>query len=68
MSCVSIQCLPGFLAVSTLMIYNVYCQLGHGTEFVDAWSRHVFMLAAVLYVEDLDLLHMPRGFQPMTNI
>jgi hypothetical protein len=38
---------PGFLALSTLMI-NVYRQLRHGTEFMGAWSREVFMLAAVL--------------------
>ncbi len=35
---------PGFLTVSTLMI-NVYRRLGHGTEFVGAWSRDAFMLA-----------------------
>jgi hypothetical protein len=51
----------GFLAVSTLMI-NVYPQLGHGTEFVGAWSRDVFMLAAVPCVDNLDLLHMAKGF------
>jgi hypothetical protein len=57
----------GFLAVSTLMI-NVYCQLGHGTQFVGAWLRDVFMLAAVLYVDILDLLHMTKGFSTMTNL
>jgi len=52
---------PGFLAVSTLMI-NVYRRLGHGTEFVCAWSRDALMLAAVLYVDNSDLLHMAKGF------
>jgi hypothetical protein len=41
---------------------NVYHQLGHETEFLGARSRDVFMLAAVLYVDDLDLLHMAKGF------
>ncbi len=52
---------PGFLAVCTLMI-NVYRRLGHGTEFVGAWLRDAFMLAAVLYVDDSDLLHMAKGY------
>ncbi len=52
---------PGFLAVCTLMI-NVYRRLGHGTEFVGAWSRDAFMLAAVLYIDDSDLLHMVKGY------
>jgi hypothetical protein len=30
--------------------------------FVDAWSRDVFMLAAVLYFSGSDLLHMARGY------
>ncbi len=47
--------------MSTLMI-SVYYQLGHETEFVVAWLRDVFMLAAVLCVDDLDLLHMAKGF------
>jgi hypothetical protein len=41
---------------------NVYHQLGHGTEFVGAWSRDTFVLAAVLYVYDSDLFHMAKGF------
>ncbi len=52
---------PGFLAVSTLVI-NVYHQLGHGTEFVGPWLRDIFMLAVVLYDDDLDLLQMAKGF------
>jgi len=52
---------PGFLVVSTLMI-NVYHRLGHATEFVGTWSRDAFMLAAVLYVNDSDLLCMAKGF------
>jgi hypothetical protein len=40
---------------------NVYCNLGHGVTFVGAWTRDAFMLAAVLYVDDLDLFHMAEG-------
>ncbi len=42
---------PGFLIVCTLMI-NVYHRQGHGAEFVGAWSRDAFILAAVLYIDD----------------
>ena len=52
---------PGFLAVSTLM-NNLYCRQGHGTEFVGAWARNAFMLAAVLYIDNSDLLHMAKGY------
>jgi hypothetical protein len=52
---------PGFLAVCTLMI-NVYRRLGHGTKFVGAWLRDAFMLAAVLYVDYSDQLHMAKGY------
>jgi hypothetical protein len=48
---------PGFLAVSTLMI-EVYKRLGHGSNFVSAWSGDAFFLAAILYVDDSDLLHL----------
>jgi hypothetical protein len=56
---------PGFLAVSTLMI-NAYRALGHGTSFVGAWSGDVFFLAAVLFVDNSDLLHMVNS-QTSTN-
>ena len=52
---------PGFCAVSTLMI-NVYRRQGHGTEFVGAWSRVAFILAAVLYIDDSNFLHMAKGY------
>ena len=48
---------PGFLAVSTLMI-GAYKRLGHGLNFVSAWTGDAFFIAAVLYVDDSDLLHM----------
>ena len=54
---------PGFLAVSTLMI-EVYKRLGHGTNFVSAWSGDAFYIAAVLYVDDSDLLHLSLVSEP----
>ena len=48
---------PGFTAMSTLMI-NAYKSLGHGVELHSAWSGIVFVLVAVIFVDDSDLLHM----------
>ncbi len=47
----------GFTAVSTLMV-NTYKQLGHGIDFIGAWSADAFFTAAILFVDDSDLLHM----------
>jgi hypothetical protein len=48
---------PGFLAVSTLFI-EVYRRQGHGAHFTPGLARDVFTIAAVVYVDDLDLLHL----------
>ena len=48
---------PGFTAMSTLMI-NAYKSLGNGVDLHSAWSGMVFVLAAVIFVDDSDLLHM----------
>jgi hypothetical protein len=45
----------GFQSVSTLMV-NTYRRLGHVSEFCGAWSGIMFCLAAILYVDDTDLL------------
>jgi hypothetical protein len=45
----------GFSAVSTLMI-ETYKRLGHASEFCGAWSGIMFLLAAIIYVDDTDLL------------
>ena len=37
---------------------NAYKRLGHGVNFVGAWSGDAFYLAAVLFVDDSDLFHM----------
>ncbi len=37
---------------------------GHGTEFVGTWSRDAFILAAVLCIDNSDLLHIAKGYPP----
>jgi hypothetical protein len=49
----------GFQSVSTLMI-NTYRRLGHASEFCGAWSGLLFCLAAILNVDDTDLLIVAR--------
>lgn len=50
----------GFSAVSTLMI-ETYKRLGHASEFCGAWSGIMFLLAAIIYVDDTDLLLVARS-------
>jgi hypothetical protein len=50
----------GFSAVSTLMI-EAYKRLGHASEFCGAWSGILFILAAIIYVDDTDLLLVGRS-------
>ena len=44
-------------AISTLIV-SAYKAKGHGALFISAWSGIVLGLAALLYVDDTDLLHM----------
>jgi hypothetical protein len=50
----------GFQSVSTLMV-NSYRRLGHASEFSGAWSGIMFCLAAILYVDDTDLLIVAKN-------
>ena len=52
---------PGFTSMNTLMI-NGYNSLGHGVELASAWSGLLFILSAVIFVDDTDLLHMAEKF------
>eukprot|EP00956_Cyclotella_meneghiniana_P034366 scaffold104037_cov45-Cyclotella_meneghiniana.AAC.3 len=45
----------GFSAVSSLMI-GAFQRLGHASDFSGAWSGLLFCLAAIIYVDDTDLL------------
>jgi hypothetical protein len=45
----------GFSAVSSLMV-GALEQLGHTSSFAGAWTGFLFCLAAIIYVDDTDLL------------
>ena len=45
----------GFTSVSTLMVGS-FQRLGHASSFCGAWSGILFALAAIIYVDDTDLL------------
>jgi hypothetical protein len=45
----------GFTSVSSLMVES-YKRLGHASSFVGAWTGVLFVLAAIVYVDDTDLL------------
>ncbi len=51
---------PGFLTVFTLLI-NVYRKEGHCAGFLPRLAKDAFILAAVIYVDDSDLLHLAQG-------
>jgi hypothetical protein len=48
---------PGFLAISA-QIMNAYPQNGNGAWTMTSLSHRHFILAAVLYVDDADNIHM----------
>ena len=50
---------PAFLTLSALMS-NTYRRLGHGSAFVGSWSGVMFFLAAIIFVDDTDLLHIAK--------
>jgi hypothetical protein len=52
--------LPGFLAVSTLLI-EAYRRQGHGARFTPGLARDALILAAVIYVNDSNLLHLAQS-------
>jgi hypothetical protein len=52
--------LPGFLAVCMFLI-NVYKKQGHKACFLPSLSKDTVILAAVIHVDDSDLLHLTKG-------
>ena len=52
---------PGFLALS-LLIVNAYRRQGHGAKITLAFVEKLFSLAAVMFVNDTDILHWPPNF------
>ena len=55
---------PCFTNLSTLIV-NAYRRLGHGAVLTSSYMSRIFILAAVLYVDDTDLLH--RAVSPTTT-
>ena len=51
---------PGFLALSSLIV-NAYRRLGHGARVLSSYTRRLFHLTAVIYVDDTNLLHWPSS-------
>jgi hypothetical protein len=47
---------PAFTVLSSLVV-KAYRRLGHGANLSSAMLRRVFVLAAVMYVDDTDLVH-----------
>jgi hypothetical protein len=56
---------PGFMVLSSLIV-NAYCRLGHGTAIRSSYTAQTFHVSAVMYVDDMDLLHWPQfsGTEP----
>jgi hypothetical protein len=55
---------PGFLALSSRIV-NAYRRMGHGVNIMSAYIGRLYSLAAVMYVNDTDMLHWPSS--PYTN-
>jgi hypothetical protein len=49
---------PGFMALS-LLIVNAYRRMGHSAKIMSSYLARLFFLAAVMYVDDTNLLHWP---------
>ena len=48
---------PTFLAISSLIV-NAYLRQGHGARTTTSITNRLMVLAAVLYVDDTDNIHM----------
>ena len=49
---------PPTFAVLSVLIANAHKRLGHRATLTSAYMARVFRLAAVMYVDDTDLLHV----------
>ena len=56
----------GFSTISTLMI-SAYKSKGHGCQLHAIWTTLALMLAAILFVDDSDLLHRGRSASVSDN-
>ena len=48
---------PAFCVLSGIIV-NAYKRLRHGSVLTSAYMARLFVLAAVMYVNDTDLLHL----------
>ena len=48
---------PPAFTVDSVLLINAYRRLGHGATLTSALAARIFLLSAVLYVDDGDLLH-----------
>lgn len=55
---------PGAWSAISTVIVGAYKQQGYGAQFYSGWSGKDVYLAALLYVDDTDLLHSP----PIANL
>jgi hypothetical protein len=51
---------PGFMALGSLIV-NAYRRMGHGAKILSLYSSRLFFLAAVMYVDNTNLLHWPSS-------
>jgi hypothetical protein len=51
---------PAFMAFSSLIV-NAYWQMGHGARVYSLYRSRVFILAAVMYVDNTNLLYWPAS-------
>jgi hypothetical protein len=51
---------PGFTALSSLIV-KAYLRDGHGAQIYSSYYKRLLLLAAVMYVDDTDLIHWSRS-------
>ena len=51
---------PGFTALSSLIV-NAYLREGLGAKIYSSYYRRLLLLAAVMYVDDTDMIHWARN-------
>jgi hypothetical protein len=50
---------PGFAALSSLIV-NAYLHDGYGAQIYSSHYKQLLLLAAIMYVDDTDLIHWSR--------
>jgi hypothetical protein len=50
---------PGFTALSSLIV-KAYLRNGYGAQIYSSYYKQLLLLAAIMYVDDTDLIHWSR--------